>query len=245
MLSELVSSGRKIDGMYIEYKNGTSPAEPDVAVDRSRSYFDALAAPYGYIRITNIKPPEFRSITDVYAGNEVVFTGDSAGAEVYGPGLIDNSSWLFSVSLISVVDAMDRTKDVIYNTVSFRYGGYYIPVMKRPNMAVGAVARIRFINEDDIPHKLMSEDIFHITTVDMPRTFEYVGALGTYASLYINGSLIRIANVGGNLWWNNGGTGAYRFTYPGETISRTVGGLTLSITWKGFGSLLFSLSVWQ
>ena len=241
LLSELVSSGRKINGMYIEYKNGTAPSEPDINRTRSRAYFDSLAAPYGYIRITSLRPPEFRDITDRYEGNEVIFTGDSAMSEVYGPGLIDDESWLFSVSLVSIVDPRDRTKDIVYNVVPFRYGDNYVPVRKRSNMAVGARTRIRFINEDDAPQRLSANDQFHMTSDMLPINIEFTGEPGTYADVYINDVDNYFDNRGGAVWWNWGSLDQHRFSYPGEKILRNVGGEKLAITWDGFGSLMFKI----
>ena len=243
LLSTLVSSGRRINGMYLEYSNGASASDSAIPLSRDRAYYDGLADPRGYLRITSLQPPEFRTVGAGYEANEVIFTGDTSAAEVYGPGMIDGSTWFCAAALVSITDPGDRTKDIVYNAVPLRYGSEYVPVLKRPNISVGARIRIRFAADCDVPQMLAADDVLHIGLDDIPVEFEFTGPPGSSATIFLGSTPYTVYNQGGSLCWDYGGSGQYRFIYPGESILRKAGSFTFAVIWTGFGSLRFRLGM--
>lgn len=146
----LAGTSKPINGMYVEYCNGT-PAEPVITADRERSFYDALAAPYGYARITDISAPTFRS-TDAtkYLNNKVRFTGLIRAQDCYGPGMVDGVSNFYAVTFVHMPDAADRTQDLIFSADTFKDSeGAFLPITKIANTNIVVQWDVQFAVEGD------------------------------------------------------------------------------------------------
>ena len=69
--------------------------------------------------------------------------------------------------------------------------------------------------------------------------FRFKGENGESATVLIGASSFTIYNDEEHLVWDKDGLGEHTFTYIGESIQFVVGSASITITWYGYGSLIF------
>lgn len=146
----LAGANKPINGMYVEYCNGT-PAEPTIAVDRTRAFYDALSAPYGYARITDISTPTYSSTDSTkYDNNKVRFTGLIRAQDCFGPGMLDGVSKFYAVTFVHMPDISDRTQDILFSADIFTdTSGNFQPITKIANSNIIVQWDIQFAIVED------------------------------------------------------------------------------------------------
>ena len=142
LLAKMASGEQYINGVYLEYMNGV-PAEPTIAKTRTRAYYEALVAPYGFCRLP-VSSKIFSSTGTEYVANAVTFEAVTDGTSVAGASIVDGSSQFFTVSLINMLSSFDRTLDTIYNAAPIKSAGVFAPIPKIANAQVGVRAKIQF-----------------------------------------------------------------------------------------------------
>lgn len=94
-------------GMYLEYSNGAVTPD-EVEPDRALSYYTALEAPKGFIRVVGVSA---RLLLEDAAKVRMVFHA-AGGQVVDGPALVDGVSRVYSLALVAMPDVDDPSKDV-------------------------------------------------------------------------------------------------------------------------------------
>ena len=126
-----------VNGMYIEYMNGT-PTQPVIPLDRTPSYYEALADPYGYVRIRTLSQPVFSSSDSTkYSSNTVTLLGVTDGTSAGGASIIDGTTKFTSLALVAIPDISDRTQDTLVSGAPIMDGSTFAPITKLANSQLG------------------------------------------------------------------------------------------------------------
>ena len=72
--------------------------------------------------------------------------------------------------------------------------------------------------------------------------FKFTGKMGTRATIILNSLPYVVGNVGGYLCWNIGKS-SYTFSTIGEKTAQLSDDKLYIITWRGYGSLIFTISL--
>ena len=93
------------------------------------------------------------------------------------------------------------------------------------------------------PYSLVAGNTVTMTCWNNLVTF--TGGVGTTGYVVVNGVSYQVANQGGFFAWDsdNAQGGYHLFSSVGESIFRTALGFPFSITWNGFGSLVFRIDM--
>lgn len=119
MAKAIVGDNLVITGMYMEYDNSGTPPTPTVSEDRKTDYYEGLSGDQGYIRVpVSCKAGYASSDESKYEGNIVTIHAKTNGTVVNGPGMIDNTSQIYSAALVAMPDPSDRSKDVIFSATN-------------------------------------------------------------------------------------------------------------------------------
>lgn len=126
-----------VNGMYIEYMNGT-PTQPVIPLDRTPAYYEALADPYGYVRIRTLSQPILSSSDSTkYSANVITLLGVTDGTSAGGASIIDGTTEFFSLALVSIPDINDRTLDTLVSAAPIMDGSTFAPNTKLANSQLG------------------------------------------------------------------------------------------------------------
>ena len=127
-------SGRP-NAMYVEFCNGT-PEEPVIANDRDISYYNALSAPYGFVRVglsgLYLPPENAGVITATACVTEAVMAAqhpaivDLTGIKFYAAGLVYAPDWA------------NPANDILMSASNFMASGVFAPVTFIPATALVA-----------------------------------------------------------------------------------------------------------
>lgn len=146
LLAAMATSGKYLNGMYLEYQN-TPPLEPTISPTRDRSYYAALENPgatEGYVRVPIALDPIFSSTAAEYQSNKATLTGVSDPVKAGDLDIIDGTTQFFTVALVHMPDIGDPSQDIVYNAAPMYYGGSFTPVPKVANVQIGVQASIKF-----------------------------------------------------------------------------------------------------
>ena len=127
-----------INGMYIEYMNGT-PSEPTIALNRTPDYYRNLSTPYGYVRFKTVSQPVF-STSDgaTYENNVVTFRGVTDGnSSQGGAAIIDGTSQFFTIALAALPVMADDSYDTLISAAPIKANNVFAPVTKIANSNLG------------------------------------------------------------------------------------------------------------
>ena len=255
LIAEMVSSVRNINFMYLAFTNASvAPTEFLINKTRPRSYYDNLVDPEGYCRVP-VKFKEYYTAGKDYQENVVVFSTVIEGGSQTGADLqdsvatvdpLDYCSWFHTVSLASVSDVTDVTKDVLYNAATFRDNNVFSPIPKIRGSKIGITASIRFVETPDAPLQLWAGDILNVTMTAPTSSLnvDFSGTPGESATLIINGVTKTFSNVNGSLVLDLGLPDEYVYTYPGQATQQTLGGVPVQISVQGAGCMRLGLLVW-
>ena len=148
LLAAMATSGKYLNGMYIEYKNST-PSEPTISPTRDRSYYAAYedggyAGDQGYVRVPLSLDPIFASTGAEYASNKATLVGvTDPVAEGIVP-VLDGVSEFFTVALVHIADIDDASQDIVYNAAVLKSGATFAPITKVANIQIGVQGSIKF-----------------------------------------------------------------------------------------------------
>lgn len=149
LLAAMATSGKYINGMYLEFKN-SAPVEPTISPTRDRSYYadyetgGGLGGDQGYVRVPISIEPLFASTGAEYASNKATLTGVTDPQEA---GLItvqDGVSQFFTVALVHIADIADPAQDIVYNAAALKSSGIFAPITKVANIQIAVQASIKF-----------------------------------------------------------------------------------------------------
>ena len=90
---------------------------------------------------------------------------------------------------------------------------------------------------------IVENETYILPTENTELSVIYSGSENTTSNLVISGTTIIISNSGGSFVWDLGGIDQHIFTYIGETIIVTISSINYTITWNGYGSLVFNLKM--
>ena len=149
LLAKMATTDMHVNGMYVEFKNGT-PADPSpIAATRNRAYYAAYeeasyAGDQGYVRVPLTIAPEYSASSAEYAGNKVVLLATTDPTAAGKVAVQDGVSQFFTISLVHMADAADASKDIVYDAAVMKSGGVYAPLLKPANVQIGVKATILF-----------------------------------------------------------------------------------------------------
>jgi hypothetical protein len=126
-----------VNGMYIEYMNGT-PTQPIISLDRSADYYEQLDDPYGYVRIKTISQPVFSpSDASKYESNVITLIGVTDGTSAGGAEILDGTSQFYSLALVSIPSLSNKTTDTLVSAAPIMSGSTFTPKTKLANSQLG------------------------------------------------------------------------------------------------------------
>jgi hypothetical protein len=138
-------SDSTVTGMYMQYKN-SAPSLSTIPDDRDTDYYFNLSGDDGFVRVSTLANPQF-STTDStkFANNKVEFFAVSDGSNASGATVIDGTSQFYSLALVAMPDADDRTQDIIFSAAHLVDGaGALAPITKYANSQIGLSWAIKF-----------------------------------------------------------------------------------------------------
>lgn len=126
-----------VNGMYIQYYNGTPSLIP-IPKNRTVAYYTGLTAPDGVCRVKTVADPAFSVSSANYSFNKVAFTAITDGSTLAGAPIQDGVSNFYSIALAAIPDITDPTKDVLFSAANIvdSYGNL-APILKVANSQVG------------------------------------------------------------------------------------------------------------
>lgn len=126
-----------VNGMYIEYLNGT-PTQPTIPLDRTKDYYEALADPYGYVRIKTLSEPIFSSSdASQYENNVITLLGVTDGTSAGGASIIDGTTQFYSVALVAIPNLSSKTTDTLVSAAPIMVNDVFTPKTKLANSQLG------------------------------------------------------------------------------------------------------------
>lgn len=149
LLAAMATSGKYLNGMYIEFKNA-APSDPSpIAATRDRSYYAALedlgyAGDLGYVRVPITLEPEYSSTGVNYLSNKAKLVAVTDPVTASKIAVIDGTSQFFTVALVNITDINDPTQDTVYNVAVLKNGGVFAPILKPANIQIGVNATVKY-----------------------------------------------------------------------------------------------------
>jgi len=134
-----------VNGMYVQYYNGT-PTDPDpIPLTRTPSYFAGLSGDHGYLRLSTLSNPTYSATQSKYVGNKATFLAVSDGTNSNGATVIDGTTQFYVLGLVAIPDIDTQTSDHLISMASIKdTGGSFSPITKIANSQVGFKWSVKF-----------------------------------------------------------------------------------------------------